>query len=307
VAPVSAVSTPARSHAMPRSARRNSAGRQTAVVARKTGFFVVLAVFVLASLFPFYWIVVTSLKTQAQIAKGTTSLLPGTVTFSNYVDDFTQQDFITPLLNSILVAACVTLISVILATMAGYALSKTRIRGKTAILGFILLGAFFPLLAMVGPLFILYRHIGLLNTYPGLIIACLIYTLPLATWLLTNYFAQIPKELEEAAVMDGTSRIQALYKVIMPVAMPGVFTVTILSFILAWNDFTFALSFMESPSKYTAPLAIVDLVPTGANAQYQTFYNLTDAAVVIISLPIALLVIFAQRRIISGLTAGALK
>jgi ABC-type glycerol-3-phosphate transport system permease component len=292
---------------LPRPARRGSAGRGGAVAARKTGFFVLLAVFVLVSLFPFYWIVITSLKTQAQIAKGTSSLLPSSVTFSNYTQDFTKQDFITPLLNSVLVSVCVTVISVFLATLAGYALSKTRIRGKSGILGFILLATFFPLLAMVGPMFILYKHIGFLNSYQGLIIACLIYTLPLATYLLTSYFSQIPKELEEAAVVDGLTRVQALYKVIMPVALPAVFTVTILSFILAWNDFTFALSFMQTPNKYTAPLAIVDFVPVGQSSQFNTPYNLIDAAVVIISVPIALIVIFAQRRIISGLTAGALK
>lgn len=300
MAPVSAASVA--SHRAPR-ARPGTARTDSARMARKTGFFVLLAVFVLASLFPFYWIVITSLKTPAALAKGTTSLLPTSVTFSNYIDDFTQQDFIRPLLNSILVSVVVTVISVVLASLAGYALARTQIRGKTPILGFILLGAFFPLLAMVGPLFILYRKLSLLNSYPGLIIACLIYTLPLATWLLTNYFSQIPKELEEAALVDGLTRIRALYRVIMPVAMPAVFTVTILSFILAWNDFTFALSFMQTPDKYTAPLAIVNL----GQSQFQVFYNLIDAAVVIISVPIALIVIFAQRRIISGLTAGAIK
>jgi ABC-type glycerol-3-phosphate transport system permease component len=274
-----------------------------ALVARKTGFFVLLAIFVVVSLFPFYWIVITSLKTPAQISKGTTSLLPSGVTFSNYSNVLTQQDFVRPLLNSIVIAASVTVISVILASLAGYALARTQIRAKTGILGFLLLGAFFPLLAMVGPLFILYSHIHFLNTYQGLIIVDMIYTLPLATWLLTSYFSQIPKELEEAAIVDGLTRVKALYKVIMPVAMPGVFTVTILAFILAWNDFAFALSFNENPAYTTAPVAIVNL----GQSQNQVFYNLIDAAVVIISVPIALIVIFAQRRIISGLTAGALK
>jgi ABC-type glycerol-3-phosphate transport system permease component len=273
------------------------------LAARKTGFFVLLAIFVVVSLFPFYWIVITSLKTPAQISKGTTSLLPSGVTFSNYSNVLTQQDFVRPLLNSIIIAASVTVISVILASLAGYALARTQIRGKTPILGFLLLGAFFPLLAMVGPLFIFYSHIHFLNTYQGLIIVDLIYTLPLATWLLTSYFQQIPKELEEAAIMDGLTRFKALYKVIMPVALPGVFTVTILAFILAWNDFAFALSFNQEPAYTTAPVAIVNL----GQSQNQVFYNLIDAAVVIISVPIALIVIFAQRRIISGLTTGALK
>jgi ABC-type glycerol-3-phosphate transport system permease component len=290
-----------------RVAGRRGGSYRTRLAARRTGFFVLLAIFVVASLFPFYWIVITSLKTQAEINAGTSSLLPGHVTFSNYIDDFTQQGFLRPLINSIVVSIATTLVTIVLASLAGYALSRTRLRGKGAILGFILLASFFPLLAMVGPLFIVYRRIGLLNSYPGLIIACLIYTLPLATFLLQNYFSQIPRELEEAAAVDGLTRVRALYKVIMPVALPAVFTVTILSFILAWNDFTFALSFMTSTNHYTAPLAIVTLGQTATAGQYQVFYNLIDASVVIISLPIALIVIFAQRRIVAGLTAGALK
>ncbi len=280
-------------------ARPVRAGR----MARRAGFFLLLAIFVVASLFPFYWIVITSLKTQAQVNAGTSSLLPGHVTWSNYVTDFTKEDFVRPLLNSAIVSLSATLITVILASLAGYAMSRTRIAGKPIIFGFVLIAAFFPIMAMVGPLFIVYRHIGLLNSYPGLVIACLIYTLPLATWLLTSYFSQIPVELEEAAIVDGASRLQALRKVIMPVAIPGVFTVTILSFILVWNDFTFALSFQSSPDMFTAPLAIVNL----GQSQFQVFYNLIDAAVVIISVPIAVIVILAQRRIVSGLTAGALK
>jgi ABC-type glycerol-3-phosphate transport system permease component len=273
-------------------------------VAGKTGFFLLLAIFVLASLFPFYWIVVTSLKTTAEYDQGTTSLLPPAhVTFSNYVDDFTQQDFIRPLLNSVGVALAATILTVLIAALAGYGLSRTSIHGKGGILGFILLAAFFPAMAVVGPMFIAYKHLGLLNTLPGLVICYLVLTLPLATWLLTNYFSQIPKELEEAAIVDGSTRVQALRKVIVPVAMPAMFTVAILSFILAWNDFTFAVSFISTSNNYTAPLAIYNL----GNSQYQVFYNLIDAAVVIISLPIALLVIFAQKRIISGLTAGSFR
>ncbi len=270
---------------------------------KKTGFFLLLTIFVLVSLFPFYWIVITSLKSNAEMTQSTHSLLPTGITFSNYVNDFTKQDFLRPLLNSAIVCLAATLLTVIVASMAGYALARTKIRGRPLVLGFILIAGFFPILAMVGPLFIFFRHIGLLDTYPALILSFLIYTLPLATWLLSSYFSQIPKELEEAAIVDGTTRIEALRKVIMPVAMPGVFTAAILSFILAWNDFTFSLSFMTTPNMYTAPLAIVNL----GQSQYQTFYNLIDAAVVIISIPIALIVIFAQRRIVSGLTAGSFR
>jgi len=270
---------------------------------RRAGFFLLLAIFVLVSLFPFYWIVITSLKSNAVLAQGTTSLLPSKITFSNYANDLTKQDFVRPLLNSAIVCLSATALTVVIASMAGYALSRTRIRGRPLMLGFILIAGFFPILAMVGPLFILFRKIGLLDTYPALILSFLIYTLPLATWLLASYFSQIPRELEEAAIVDGSTRLQALRKVIVPVALPGVFTAAILSFILAWNDFTFSLSFMTTPNMYTAPLAIVNL----GQSQYQTFYNLIDAAVVIISIPIALIVIFAQRRIVSGLTAGSFR
>ena len=277
-------------------------------VAGRVGFYILIAAFVVGSLFPFYWIVITSLKTPAELSAGTTSLLPGHITFGSYSADLTQTsttglNFGRSLLNSAIVALATTAITVVLAVLAGYALSRTRMRGKGSVLGFVLIAGFFPPLAMVGPLFLAYRHISLLNSYPALVITYLIYTLPLATWFLANFFSQLPRQLEEAALVDGASRLQALRRVILPIAVPGIFTVAILSFILAWNDFAFAVSFMETPDKYTAPLAIIGL----GQSQYQVFYNRIDAAVVMVTLPVALLVIFAQRRIISGLTAGALK
>lgn len=275
---------------------------------KRAGFYLLIALFVIASLFPFYWMVITSLKTSADLSKGTSSLLPGHISFGSYSFDIAQTNrtginFGRALLNSLIVAMSATVLTVVLAVFAGYALSRTRIRGKGTILGFILLTSFFPVLAMVGPLFLAYRHLGLLDNYLALIITYLVYTLPIGTWFLANFFSQIPRQLEEAAVVDGATRLQALRRIILPVAVPGIFTVAILAFILAWNDFTFALSFISNPSMYTAPLAIVGL----GHSQYQVFYNRIDAAVVLITLPVALIVIFAQRRIISGLTAGALK
>ena len=281
---------------------------RTGRLAGRAGFCLLIVLFVVASLFPFYWIVITSLKTNADFSRGTTSLLPGHLSFGSYSFDLTQTgatgiNFGRSLLNSAFVALSATAVTVVISVLAGYGLSRTRIRGKTAILGFILLTSFFPVIAMTGPLFLAYKNLGLLNSYPSVIITYLVYTLPIATWFLANFFSQIPYQLEEAAVVDGATRLQALRRVILPVAVPGIFTVAILSFIFAWNDFIFALSFLESPDMYTAPLAIVAL----GHTQYQVFYNRIDAAVVLITLPVALLVIFAQRRIISGLTAGALK
>jgi ABC-type glycerol-3-phosphate transport system permease component len=273
------------------------------MVVRRSAFYVLIAAFIVVSLFPFYWIVITSLKTSAEISKGTTSLLPGKLTFSSYVDVFTQSNFLRPLANSAIIALSTTALTVVIASLAGYALARVALHGRGVILAFILLAGFFPVIAMVGPLFLAYKDLGLLNTYIALIITYLVYTLPIATWFLANFFSQIPRELEEAAVTDGATRLQALWKVIVPVALPGVFTAAILSFILAWNDFTFALSYLQTPNMYTAPLAIVNL----GQSQYQVFYNRIDAAVVVITIPIALIVIFAQRRIISGLTAGSFR
>lgn len=296
--------TTAVSGARPVARRRTPASK----IAARVAFYVLIAIFVVGSLFPFYWIVITSLKSQGELSQGTSSLLPGHITFGSYSAILTQTsttglNFGRSLLNSAIVALSTTAITVVIAVLAGYALSRTRMRGKGSVLGFVLIAGFFPPLAMVGPLFLAYRRIGFLNNYPALIITYLIYTLPLATWFLANFFSQLPHQLEEAALVDGASRMSALRRVILPVAVPGIFTVAILSFILAWNDFAFAVSFMETPDKYTAPLAIIGL----GQSQYQVFYNRIDAAVVLVTLPVALLVIFAQRKIISGLTAGALK
>jgi ABC-type glycerol-3-phosphate transport system permease component len=294
---MSAASTTATRHRT--AMRRSTPGR----AAGRSGFYLLVSAFVVASLFPFYWIVITSLKTDNEISQGTKSLLPAHITWSNYANDLTKQDFVRPLINSVIVAGSTTILTIIIASLAGYALARSRIRGKQLIQGFLLVAGFFPVIAMIGPLFIAYRRAGLLDNLAGLVIAYLIYTLPLATWFLAGFFGQIPRELEEAAIVDGATRLQALRKVIIPVAVPGIFTVAILGFILCWNDFLIAVSFMTTPSRYTAPLAIVGL----GQSQYQTFFNLIDAAVVIVTLPIALIMLFAQRRIISGLTAGSFR
>jgi ABC-type glycerol-3-phosphate transport system permease component len=274
--------------------------------AGRIAFYLAVAVVVAVALFPFYWVLRTSLETNAEISQGVggaNGLLPSHLGFSSYVQDFTQQHFLRPLLNSAIVALATTVVSVVFAAMAGYALARLSLPGSGPILGFILIAGFFPVLAMVGPLFLLYRKLGFLDNIWPLVITYLVYTLPISTWLLRNFFAQIPKELEEAAMVDGASRLQALRRVVVPVALPGVFTAAILSFILAWNDFAFAVSFLSSPGQFTAPLAIVNF----GQSQYQIFYNRIDAAVVIISVPIAALVLVAQRRIVAGLTAGSFR
>jgi ABC-type glycerol-3-phosphate transport system permease component len=277
-------------------------------VVGETLFYLAVVIVVLIALFPFFWILRTSLLSNQQIAQGVggaNGIIPSHLSGSAYKEVFTNSSFgfLDPLVNSLVVALATTVVTIIVASMAGYALARLRIRGAGAILAFILLAGFFPVLAMIGPLFLVLRYLGWLNSIWPLIIVYLVYTLPIATWLLRNFFQQIPSELEDAALVDGATRLQVLRKVVIPVAIPAVFTAAILSFILAWNDFAFAVSFLTSLNHFTAPLAIT----TFGQSQYQTFYNLIDAAVVIISIPIALLVLFAQRRIVSGLTAGSFR
>lgn len=276
------------------------------VVVRETLFYLAVAIVVLIALFPFYWILRTSLLSNTQVAAGvggSNGIIPSHLSGSAYSSVFTQGSFLRPLVNSVIVALATTVVTIVVASMAGYALARLKIRGAGAILAFILLAGFFPVLAMIGPLFLVLRYLGALNSIWPLIIVYLVYTLPIATWLLKNFFEQIPSELEDAALVDGATRLQTLRKVVIPVAVPAVFTAAILSFILAWNDFAFAVSFLTSTGHFTAPLAIT----TFGQSQFQTFYNLIDAAVVIISIPIALLVLFAQRRIVAGLTAGSFR
>lgn len=288
---------------VPREARTARRRMRTRKTAGWSGFYVMVTVFVVVSLFPFYWIIVTALKTQPEMSAGTTGLWPAHLTWNSFSTILHQGTFARSLLNSVIVAGVTTILTVIIASLAGYGLARTTIRGKQLIMGFLLVAGFFPVIAMVGPIFISYRSLGLLDNLAGLVIVYFIYSLPLATWFLTSYFGQIPRELEEAAIVDGATRLQAFRRVIMPVAIPGVFTVAILGFIFCWNDFLLALSFITSPTRYTAPLAIMNL----GQSQYQTYYNLIDAMVVIVTLPIALIVLFAQRRIISGLTAGSFR
>ena len=291
--------------AVHRAAHRRRTARPGKVV-RETLFYIAVVIVVLIALFPFYWVLRTSLLSNQQVAAGVggaNGIIPSHLSGVASSNVFTQGSFLRPLVNSFIVALATTVVTVIVASMAGYALARLRIRGTGAILGFILLAGFFPVLAMIGPLVLVLRYLGVLNNIYPLIIVYLVYTLPISTWLLKNFFEQIPAELEDAALVDGATRLQVLRKVVVPVAVPAVFTAGILSFILAWNDFAFAVSLLTSTAHFTAPLAIT----TFGQSQFQTFYNLIDAAVVIISIPIALLVLFAQRRIVSGLTAGSFR
>ena len=260
-----------------------------------------LALLVLATAFPFYWAVVASFTPEATLF-AEPSLWPGEFVLDHYRALFAERDFWTPIRNSLVVAGTTTLFCVAVGSLAAYALARLQFRGKAAILGFILSVTMFPQISIVSPLYLLLRALGLINTYPGLILPYLTFAMPLTVWLLVGFFRQLPRDLEEAALVDGASRWQAFTRVILPLTVPGLATTAILTFIYSWNEFLFALSFTLGPERQTVPVAIALF-----RGQYQVPWGQILAAATIATLPVAALVLAFQRRIVQGLTAGAVK
>jgi multiple sugar transport system permease protein len=258
--------------------------------------------FILLSFFPFVWVLLSSFKPPVQLFQIDPPLWPEAFTGENYRAIFLERRFHLNILNSVIVAGTTAFICVALGSLAAYALARLRFRGKSALLGFILVISLFPPVSIVSPLFLMFQRVGLINTHPGLIFPYLTFALPLAVWLLTAFFRQIPFELEEAARVDGAGTFQVFFKVTLPLAAPGVFTTAILTFIYCWNEFLFALALTTTDASRTIPVAIVLF------SGYHTVpWGQILAAVSVVTLPVALLVLFLQRRIVSGLTAGAIK
>jgi multiple sugar transport system permease protein len=259
-------------------------------------------VVVLFALFPVFWIVMLSLKAPSTIADG--RLIPSKWSFENYKGIFKQAVFTDALRNSIGIALIATVIAVVLASMAAYALARLDFPGKTLILTMALAIAMFPPISIVGPLYNMWRNLGLFDTWPGLIIPYLTFALPLAIYTLTAFFREIPWELEQAAQVDGATPFQAFRKIIVPLAAPGVATTAILVFIFCWNDFVFAVSLTSTSAAQTVPAALSQF---SGVSQFTAPYGSIAAAAVIVTIPIIILVLFFQRRIVAGLTAGAVK
>jgi multiple sugar transport system permease protein len=243
-----------------------------------------------------------SFKSPNTISDG--RLIPKDWSTENYSQIFKQSIFTDALRNSLGIALIATLIAVVLASMAANAIARLDFPGKTLILSMALAIAMFPPISIVGPLYNLWRNLGLFDTWPGLIIPYMTFTLPLAIYTLSAFFREIPWELEQAAQIDGATPWQAFTKVIAPLAAPGVFTTAILVFIFAWNDFVFAVSLTSTNAAQTVPAAISQF--PGAS-QFQQPTGSIAAAAVIVTVPIIIMVLFFQRRIVAGLTAGAVK
>jgi multiple sugar transport system permease protein len=264
-----------------------------------------LILIVAAALFPVLWIVSLSFKDPATIADG--RLFPAEFTFDNYrllFDGGFDSPLLRPLINSILIALISTSIAILLASFTAYAIARLDFPGKLAILAGALAIAMFPQISTIGPLFDMWRAFGIYDTYLGLIIPYLTFSLPLAIYILVAFFREIPWDLEQAAAVDGATPFQAFRKVIVPLAAPGMFTAAILVFIFCWNDFLFAISLTSSDASRTVPAALAFF--TGESQFTEPTGNIAAAAV-LVTIPIIVFVLIFQRRIVAGLTSGAVK
>jgi len=269
---------------------------------QKSGWAVANFVVIALALIPVLWMASLSFKTPAAVLDP--SFIPAQWTLGNYSSILHSSQFVRPLVNSIGIGLIATFISVVLASMAAYAVARLRFPGKSLLIGMALLIAMFPIIALVTPLFSIERALGLFNTWPGLIIPYVAFGLPLGIYTLSAFFREIPWELEKAAKVDGATPFQAFMKVIAPLAAPGMVTTAILVFLFCWNEFLLAISLTSTLAARTAPASLayfsggnVFTVPTGP----------ISAAAVVITIPIIIFVVFFQRRIVAGLTSGAVK
>jgi trehalose/maltose transport system permease protein len=269
---------------------------------KKGSFWLLLVLISVYTLFPFYWAIVSSLKTGSALFE--VDAWPKEPAYSNYAAVFTAQPFGQNIFNSVIVATSVVVLSLLLGLTASYALARIEFRGRGLLLLVVLGVSMFPQIAVLSGMFELVRWLGFYNKLPALIVSDLILTLPFTVWVLTTFMKELPKELEEAAIVDGATPTTIVFRVFLPLLGPAMATTGLLAFIAAWNEFLFALTFTQSDNVRTVPVAIA--LFSGGSA-FETPWGLIMAASVIVTLPLVVLVLIFQRKIVSGLTAGAVK
>jgi trehalose/maltose transport system permease protein len=267
-----------------------------------SGFYLLVAVIIVYSVFPFYYAIVSSLKPPSQLFR--IDYFPVFWVWDNYVAVFREQPFATNILNSLLVSVSVVVLSLLLGVTAAYALGRVAFRGRGTLLMTILAVSMFPQVAVLSGMFELIRLAGLYNNLLSLTLSYMTFTIPFTVWVLTTFMRGLPKELEEAAIMDGANPWTIITRVFMPLLWPALVTTGLLAFIAAWNEFLFALTFTLTNTQRTVPVAIALI--TGAS-QHELPWGNIMAASVIVTVPVVILVLIFQRRIVSGLTAGAVK
>jgi len=286
----------------PVEARERSASRFTGFLRERGLLLLGIAFIIVYCLAPFYWMIVSSLKANPLLDQ---SLFPTSPTMTNYKEVFSSENnFQYALRNSVIVAGTTTILALFIGVFSAYALARLQFRAKKVVLGAVLATAMFPLIALLTPLFQLFSNLGLIDTYPPMIISDISFTLPLAIYVLTTFFSEMPWELEMAAKVDGATPGQAFRKVIVPLAAPGVFTAAIIVFIAAWNEFLIAFTMTQTLRAEPVTVSIAKF--TGASEFEQPFGTIM-AAGVLVTIPLVIVVLIFQRRIVAGLTAGGVK
>ncbi len=252
--------------------------------------------------FPAVWILLTSLKTEAELVRKPITYWPHNGTFANYVQAFTDQPLLKYMGNSLLVSVGATVVSLVVSAFAAYAIARLNLRRRQLILTCIVASSMFPLVTLLVPIFETMRALGLLNTYVALLLPYTVLNLPVCTLVLVSFFQSIPRDLENAAMIDGCTRLGALWKVVVPLAAPGVFTAGILAFVNSWDEFLLALSLNSNPSMRTLPVGI-----SLYQGEFTFPWPIISAALIVAIVPIAVLIAIFQERVVGGLTQGGLK
>lgn len=273
---------------------------------QRVAFYMLLAIILIYLIFPFYWAIRSSITPNSEMFTTPISYWPQHPTLDFYRAVFSDRLFMRSMLNSTIVAGSVTIISLLIGAFASFALGRFTFKGRTPVMYIILAMTMFPQIAILGSLYTLITRFHLYNTLPSLIITYLLFTLPFTVWVLTTFFQTMPRELEEAAYVDGATPFQVFWKVLLPLAAPGLVTTGLLAFISAWNEFLYALSFIQSPGNRTITLAIFTF-NTNTTGGFELPWGKMMAGTVIVTLPLIILTIIFQRRIVQGLTAGAVK
>ena len=260
------------------------------------------AIVVINGFFPALWILLTSLKTETELVSKPITWWPEAATLGNYVRAFNDQPLLLYLGNSLVVALLSTVLSLLVSTGAAYAIARLNLRHRQLILTAIVAASMFPLVTLLVPIFETMRALGLLNTYSALVLPYVVLNLPVCTLVLVSFFQSIPRDLENAAMIDGCTRLGALWRVVLPLAAPGVFTAGILAFVNSWDEFLLALSLNSNPNFRTLPVGI-----TLYQGEFTFPWPIISAALIVAIVPIAVLIAIFQERVVGGLTQGGLK
>ncbi len=272
-------------------------------ILNKILFWILVVAIIFYTVFPFFWAVISSIKPNAELFAVPVQYWPSQLNWSFYQFVLANGDFLRALRNSVIVSLTTVTISLVLGSLAAYAMGRLKFRGRTPVLYLILSMTMFPQIAILGSLYQMIVTLGLFDRLPALIIAYLTFTLPFTVWVLANFFKAMPGELEEAALVDGATPFQAFWRILLPLAAPGLVTTGLLAFIAAWNEYLYALTFTQTRARTVQP-AIASF--TG-NTQFELPWGNILAASVLVTLPLVVLVLIFQRKILAGLTAGAVK